>query len=89
MCYNPSLVRDKPLEAPAFVKLLYFHVPARTLTQQRCPCEIKIRLIHLDQRKGYVTNIYCKLNPKFRKYPINNSNLGGITISENGMKPLR
>ena len=23
MCYNPMLVRDKPLEAPKFVKLVY------------------------------------------------------------------
>ena len=28
MCYNPALVRDKPLGAPASVKLVYymFHV---------------------------------------------------------------
>ena len=24
MCCNPSLVRDKPLEAPVFVKLIYY-----------------------------------------------------------------
>ena len=24
MCYDPPLVRDKPLGAPAFVKLLYY-----------------------------------------------------------------
>ena len=25
MCYNPPLVRDKPLGAPAFVKLVYWN----------------------------------------------------------------
>ena len=24
MCYNPGLVRDKPLGTPAFVKLVYY-----------------------------------------------------------------
>ena len=24
-CYNPQLVRDKPLGVPAFVKLVYFY----------------------------------------------------------------
>ena len=27
MCYNPSLFPDKPLEAPAFVKLVFPRIP--------------------------------------------------------------
>ena len=31
MCYNPPLVRDKPLGAPAFWKLVYFAEGAQAI----------------------------------------------------------
>ena len=56
MCYNPSPIRDKPLGAPAFVKLVYSVVTDDLATRgTRASAEIICVILFLPEFSGFST----------------------------------
>ena len=62
MCYNPSLVHDKPLGAPAFVKLVDYAIIKKTETMLLCESYGWKSLILFQLIWGKIKNVQTEMD---------------------------